>query len=394
MSKIMKKSKKYHYIYKITNNINGKYYIGVHSTDDLHDGYFGSGNAIKVAIKKYGKENFTKEILEFVNSEKEKYQRERELVTEDIVNDPQSYNMTIGGSGNTYGNVNCIDKNGCIINVPKTDPRYLSGELKYMHKGRIPVRDKNNNKLSVTKDDPRYLSGELVHVTKGLVTVKDNSGHTFKTSVNDPRYLSGELVHNATNLVPVRMEDGSVKRIDKNSDEYKSGKYHHITKGTIRVIDNNGKIIRVPRNDERLLNGIFKKYEYPKNLIPVKDKNGNTFQIPKDDPRYISGELIPVNRGLIHVYNINTDEVIKIYPNDFIKYYPQYQFKFVCVSLSKNLKRKTLFLKDIDKNYTISSFISNIRKLKIMLNNNISLPDKCYFGKKSYPNILKKLNCN
>lgn len=356
MSKIMKKSKKYHYIYKITNDINSKYYIGVHSTDNLHDGYFGSGNAIKAAIKKYGKENFTKEILEFVNSENEKYQREYELVTEDVVNDPQSYNMTIGGSGNTYGNINCIDKNGYIINVSKTDPRYISGELKYMHKGRIPVRDNNNNnnnKLSVTKDDPRYLSRELVH--------------------------------NATNLVPVRMEDGSVKRIDKNSDEYKSGKYHRITKGTIKVIDSNGKIIRVPRNDERILNGAFKKYEYPKNLVSVRDKNGNTFQVPKDDLRYISGELIPVSKGLIHIYNINTDEVIKIYPNDFIKYYPRYQFKFVCISLSKNYKRKTLLIKDITDNYTISSYIGNIKKLKIMLDNNIPLPDKHYFGRYSYP---------
>jgi hypothetical protein len=43
-----------HYIiYKTTNNINGKYYIGQHITDNLDDGYIGSGRRLKIARKKY-----------------------------------------------------------------------------------------------------------------------------------------------------------------------------------------------------------------------------------------------------------------------------------------------------------------------------------------------------
>ena len=61
--------KQYNYIYLITNKLNGKIYIGKHSTDDLYDGYMGSGILINKAIKKYGLENFTKEYLGFCDNE-------------------------------------------------------------------------------------------------------------------------------------------------------------------------------------------------------------------------------------------------------------------------------------------------------------------------------------
>lgn len=46
------------YIYKITNELNGKIYIGQHKACHFEDRYWGSGKLIKYAIKKYGVENF------------------------------------------------------------------------------------------------------------------------------------------------------------------------------------------------------------------------------------------------------------------------------------------------------------------------------------------------
>ena len=98
MKEIRADKRKYHYIYKIT-RFDGKYYIGMHSTDNLEDGYFGSGKLITRSIKKYGIEKHTKEILEYLDSRTALKLRERELVNEEIINDPLCMNLQLGGGG-------------------------------------------------------------------------------------------------------------------------------------------------------------------------------------------------------------------------------------------------------------------------------------------------------
>ncbi len=85
-------------VYKITNKLNGKFYIGKHKTPNLYDDYMGSGKLIKSAIKKYGSENFVKEILEFCVSEEEMNLVERKLV---VIDSKISYNLAPGGYGGT-----------------------------------------------------------------------------------------------------------------------------------------------------------------------------------------------------------------------------------------------------------------------------------------------------
>ena len=93
------KPKKYNYIYKIVNNVNGKFYIGKRSCDCAisEDTYMGSGVGINRAFKKYGIENFTKEIVSIHDTWQSAYDEECKIVTEELINNPQCYNMKTGG---------------------------------------------------------------------------------------------------------------------------------------------------------------------------------------------------------------------------------------------------------------------------------------------------------
>lgn len=87
-------------VYKTTNLQNNKYYIGVHRTDPLLDGYLGSGVLIQKAILKYGKNNFKCEVLEQFETLEQAYQFEKELLTEQVLSDQMQYNINSGGKGN------------------------------------------------------------------------------------------------------------------------------------------------------------------------------------------------------------------------------------------------------------------------------------------------------
>lgn len=92
----------YYVIYKTTNTVNGKYYIGKHQTKNLDDGYLGSGRGIVEAVKKYGKSSFDKEILFVFNSEEEMNTKEKEILTEDFIASGLNYNAAVGGEGGPH----------------------------------------------------------------------------------------------------------------------------------------------------------------------------------------------------------------------------------------------------------------------------------------------------
>lgn len=104
-------NKLYYTVYQVTNQVNGKVYIGTHKTRSLDDNYMGSGKYLRRAIEKHGPEQFTKEILFVYDNPKDMYAKEAELVNEDFLAEANTYNLRVGGSGG-WGYVNDSGLNG------------------------------------------------------------------------------------------------------------------------------------------------------------------------------------------------------------------------------------------------------------------------------------------
>lgn len=141
----------YYYIYKITNKINGKIYYGQHSTNNLDDGYMGSGKLLHKAFKKYGLENFEKKILKLCNSIDELNIIEARLVNERWLskNKDRCYNLRPGG------------KNAKLTKVIKEK---ISASRKGKNKGQIPW----NKGKHLSEEHKR----KIVEGTKGKNTGK------------------------------------------------------------------------------------------------------------------------------------------------------------------------------------------------------------------------------
>lgn len=165
-------------IYKITNKINGKIYIGQHQTDNVDDYYMGSGKLLKRAQRKYGIENFVKEILHVFDTEDEMNAKEAEIVTEDFCLREDTYNMCPGG----FGGFGYINQNS--LNNANKDKDVIYRKVSAKLKGRP------NPKLSEALKK-QYSSGKR----KPLTTPQYGNTHSCKKI----RCLNTGKVYNSIN---------------------------------------------------------------------------------------------------------------------------------------------------------------------------------------------------
>lgn len=126
------KERKYYFIYKTTNVLTNRYYIGMHSTDNLDDGYLGSGKRLRYSINKYGAENHKREIIEFLPDRKTMIQNEIEIVNLNEIAKVDCMNLMVGGQGGR----------GFTIEQQKKNAKNSIKKQRKLHKDREWVKRK------------------------------------------------------------------------------------------------------------------------------------------------------------------------------------------------------------------------------------------------------------
>jgi hypothetical protein len=127
--------KEYHYVYIITNLITNRQYVGDHTTKRLNDGYLGSGRKLYCSFKRYGRENFTKEILDFFPTRKEAFNAQRKYIKKYNTVWPNGYNLN--DSGGIYvndGHHSKLSKRR-ISKTAKNYAKTNEGEKRYKEQG-------------------------------------------------------------------------------------------------------------------------------------------------------------------------------------------------------------------------------------------------------------------
>ncbi len=145
-------------IYKITNNVNGKIYIGQHCKNDTD--YMGSGTLLKRAFQKYGKENFTKEIIEICLDKEALNIAEKYWISYYHSQDRNiGYNITAGGEG-VFGykhNKEQLEKmSKRFKGIPKTKEHNL--------KNSIANKGKNTWSKGRLKSDDEKKKNSIAHL--------------------------------------------------------------------------------------------------------------------------------------------------------------------------------------------------------------------------------------
>ena len=196
-----------YYIYRITNKVNGKTYIGQHKYKKLNDNYMGSGKRLWEAYRKYGFENFEKKILVFNISKREHADLlEKTFIAaeREKVGIRNCYNISDGGNGGNLGDeVNKKHSETAKGKVPwnkgkhckpltEEQKRKISEALKGKKRG--PLSEEHRRKLSEAKKGKQaWNKGKSGYLSEEQKK-KASEAHKGHQAWNKGKRMSEELI--------------------------------------------------------------------------------------------------------------------------------------------------------------------------------------------------------
>jgi hypothetical protein len=214
----LNKLKKYHYLYKTTNLLNGMFYIGIHSTNNLNDGYLGSGKRLIRSITKYGKENFELKIIEFFDNRDLLVEKEKELVTNELLQNPNCLNLRPGGEGGFISDQQQKKRSICA-NIKHNELLKTNSEYRSNYIFKVSRAQKN-----------RHLNGVYVDTIEKLKTYWLGKSHTdeSKLKMSESKKGKGVLEENSqygTIWVTNGLENKKIKLSDQIPNGWVKGRY-------------------------------------------------------------------------------------------------------------------------------------------------------------------------
>lgn len=180
----------YHYVYLTTNKITGKQYVGDRSVNDIeNDRYLGSGVHIKISIKKYGKDNFHKEILETFDFRSEAYKAQEKFINIYNTLEPNGYNISPKGG--------CNEKNSHSEESKKKISKHNKGKIlsestkEKIRQSKLNISDETKKKIGIASAnrslDSNYRCGST---NRGKETWMKGKHHTDESKeLNRQKHL-------------------------------------------------------------------------------------------------------------------------------------------------------------------------------------------------------------
>lgn len=196
----------YFIIYETVNKVNNKKYRGAHVTQNLNDGYMGSGRLLKKALAKYGFENFERTILCECDSIESMFKQEAIFVNAEWVNDSSTYNLKIGGEGGW----DYINKEGLRWNEEKKklhsiemkkkrdtgewgpkQPTYGFKGKEHSQESKRKISENSASALSDEEIQKRIDDWNSLHDARGKITKISNMWNVSHTQVR--RFMKNYL---------------------------------------------------------------------------------------------------------------------------------------------------------------------------------------------------------
>lgn len=226
--------KKHNYFYRITNQLDWKYYFGIHSTDKNpdDDNYYGSGTIIRNVISKYGRKNFVKTIIADYSTRLEVVNHEKLAITIHQISDPMCYNIQPGGSTSkgVSDEVKKILKEKRQNQIITKESRIKAAETRRnngkpwfpeSHKQKLIKRNTGRKNSDETKEKMRQRKLGVSRSEAVKEQISLNSKQSIKCFVEGIVYRSVVQVSNTYNL-----SVGAVQyRIKSNKEKWKEWQF-------------------------------------------------------------------------------------------------------------------------------------------------------------------------